>query len=78
MLRTSLSFPWVYYTCFLSCFNGALAYQGCGFSFPWISIVSFTCGVSFVSFSFVTLVGVLAAILHILHYGVRSRLGMHL
>ena len=78
MLCTSLSFPWVYYTCLLSCFNGALAYQGHGFSFPRNSIVSFTCDGSFVAFSFVTLVGMLAAILHIFRYGVRSCLGMRL
>ena len=34
MLRTSFSFPWAYYVCLLSCFNGALAYQGWGFPFP--------------------------------------------
>ena len=31
MLRTSFSFTWAYYVCFLSYFNGALAYQGRGF-----------------------------------------------
>ena len=73
MLRTSFSFPWAYYVCLLSCFNGALAYQGRGFSFLKDKIVSctrggflsiFIVGGTFASFCFVTLVGVLAVILH--------------
>ena len=88
MLRTSFSFPWAYYVCLLPYFSGALAYQGRGFlsrgtglshALVVDSSQLFICGRNFfVSSCFVTLVGVLAAILHIFRCGVGSHVGLRL